>query len=99
MYHLFVTAAEGAWDSDGTYQYRTLSLVGTHSSYTTGRHAFGDSLTDMRFGPAKEHLAMLFGLTRDSVGLGMRTMAPILKRHAQGQTTEMPARAAQRRAT
>ncbi|MEM5373258.1 DUF5677 domain-containing protein [Paraburkholderia azotifigens] len=66
---------------EGLYEaaYRTLSLVGTHSSYTTGGHAFGDSLADMRFGPSKEHLAMLFGLTRDCIGLGMRTMAPLLK--------------------
>jgi len=36
--------------------YRMLSLVGTHSSYTTAGHAVGDSLEDMRLGPSKEHL-------------------------------------------
>ncbi|WP_321966988.1 DUF5677 domain-containing protein [Burkholderia cepacia] len=66
---------------EGLYEsaYRTLSLVGTHASYTTGGHAFGSSLADMRFGPSKEHLAMLFGLTRDCIGLGIQTMTPLLK--------------------
>jgi len=70
---------------EGLYEgaYRTLSLVGTHSSYPTAGHAFGGSLKDMRFGPSKEHLAMLFGLTCDCIGLGMQTMAPLLKRLPQ----------------
>ncbi|MFM0239671.1 DUF5677 domain-containing protein [Paraburkholderia phytofirmans] len=70
---------------EGLYEgaYRTLSLVGTHSSYTTAGHAFGDSFEDMRFGPSKEHLGMLFGLTRDCIGLGMQAMAPLLKGRPQ----------------
>ncbi|GAB7536954.1 DUF5677 domain-containing protein [Burkholderia sp. 3C] len=84
QFSAFEAARLGGMEELYEAAYRTLSLVGTHSSYTTGGHAFGRSLADMRFGPSEENLEMLFGLTRDCIKQGMQTMAPLLRCRPQG---------------
>ncbi|OXI28271.1 hypothetical protein CFB89_33390 [Burkholderia sp. AU16741] len=57
---------------EGLYHtaYRTLSLKAAHPSLTTAGYAFGEQLTDLRFGPSTDHLDEVFGLARDCLNMG-----------------------------
>lgn len=62
--------------------YRTLSMVGSHASFTTAGHAFGESLSELQFGPSRDHLEMVFGLARYCLTLGMEVVDKVL--HGRG---------------
>lgn len=74
--------ADLAWLYHGAY--RTLSRVAAHPTLTTASHAFGESLTDMQFGPATTHLSQAFALVRDCLRIGDGLMAPVLDGTLQG---------------
>ena len=65
---------------EGLYHsaYRTLSLKAAHPSLTTAGHAFGERLTDLRFGPSLDHLGEVFGLARDCLNMGRGIVAKAL---------------------
>ncbi|MDN8102607.1 DUF5677 domain-containing protein [Burkholderia multivorans] len=65
---------------EGLYHsaYRTLSLKAAHPSLTTAGHAFGEQLTDLRFGPSTDHLDEVFGLARDCLNMGHGIVAKAL---------------------
>jgi len=65
---------------EGLYHtaYRTLSLKAAHPSLTTAGYAFGEQLTDLRFGPSTDHLDEVFGLARDCLNMGRGIVAKAL---------------------
>lgn len=66
---------------EGVYSgaYRTLSMVGSHASFTTAGHAFGASLAELQFGPSRDHLETVFGLARYCLTLGMEIVDTVLR--------------------
>lgn len=59
--------------------YRTLSLVAAHSSLTTAGQAFGERISDLRFGQTDAHLKDVFENARDCLAIGSAFVSEALK--------------------